>query len=137
MSHCEYPFPYQCSILGDSEKKKAAIVLSASVTLLSLPGLDGLARVAGLVAILFSSFSVVSTVLAIFKYKSDLEKSGVSSSSGNVGVGGEGLVVLSVCLFCCYYFIAHRLIKTNFFYYYFSAGVWSCHFRLSFLFMRL
>ncbi|KAF8886964.1 hypothetical protein BD779DRAFT_1529018 [Infundibulicybe gibba] len=66
---------------------KAAIVLSASVTLLSLPGLDILARIAGIVAIVFASFSMVSTIVAIFKCKTDM---------GRVPhVGGEGLLMLS------------------------------------------
>jgi len=66
----------------------AAILLSASVTFLSLPGLDNIARVAGFIAILFSSFSMASTVVAIFKYKADLERPAAH-------VGGEGLVMLS------------------------------------------
>jgi hypothetical protein len=62
------------------------------VTFLSLPGLDNIARVAGFVAILFSSFSMASTVVAIFKYKADLERP-------TAHVGGEGLIMLSVSLF--------------------------------------
>ena len=59
------------------------------MTFLSLPGLDNIARVAGFVAILFSSFSMASTVVAIFKYKTDLERPAAH-------IGGEGLVMLSV-----------------------------------------
>jgi hypothetical protein len=70
---------------------KAAIILSASVTFLSLPGLDSLARVAGFVAILFSTFSMVSTVVAVFWYKADLEQ-----PIPRMGV--EGLMTLSVCV---------------------------------------
>ena len=77
--------------LSSSPLWKAAILLSASVTFLSLPGLDNIARVAGFVAILFSSFSMVSTLVAIFKYKADLEWP-------TAHVGGEGLVMLSVSL---------------------------------------
>ncbi|KAG5642968.1 hypothetical protein DXG03_001816 [Asterophora parasitica] len=66
----------------------AAIVLSASVTFLSLPGLDNFARVAGFVAILFATFSMASTVVALFRYKADLERP-VSH------VAGEGLLMLS------------------------------------------
>lgn len=51
---------------------QAAIVLSASVTFLSLPNLDNIARVAGLVATLFASFSMAATLVAIFKYKSEM-----------------------------------------------------------------
>lgn len=72
---------------------KAAIVLSASVTFLSLPGLDNVSRIAGFVAILFASFSMASTVVALFRYKADLERP-VSH------IGGEGLMMLSVrCTF--------------------------------------
>jgi len=51
---------------------QAAIVLSASVTFLSLPNLDNIARVVGLVATLFASFSMAATLVAIFKYKSEM-----------------------------------------------------------------
>ena len=71
---------------------KAAIVLSASVTFLSLPGLDNVARVAGLIAVLFSTFSMASTVVALFKYKADAERA-VSL------VGTEGLLIISVSFF--------------------------------------
>lgn len=66
----------------------AAIILSASVTFLSLPGLDSLARVAGLVATLLSTFSLVATLVAIFKYKAELE-------SPVIHVAAEGLLQLS------------------------------------------
>ncbi|OBZ70382.1 hypothetical protein A0H81_09801 [Grifola frondosa] len=66
----------------------AAVILSASVTFLSLPQLDDVARLAGLIAILFSASSMVSTVVALFRYKTDLERTVVY-------VGGEGLVYLS------------------------------------------
>ncbi|GLB34349.1 hypothetical protein LshimejAT787_0112330 [Lyophyllum shimeji] len=66
----------------------AAIVLSASVTFLSLPGLDNFSRVAGFVAALFAAVSMCATLVALFRYKSDLE-SPVSH------VGSEGLTMLS------------------------------------------
>ncbi|TFK33262.1 hypothetical protein BDQ12DRAFT_727898 [Crucibulum laeve] len=68
--------------------RKAAVVLSASVTFLSLPGLDNIARIAGLVAILFASFSMATTLVAIFRYKADMGR-----AASHVGV--EGLVMLS------------------------------------------
>lgn len=68
---------------------QSAVILSASVTLLSLPGLDDIARLAAMIAILFSASSMVSAVVALFKYKADLERTVVY-------VGGEGLMVLSV-----------------------------------------
>ncbi|KZT06446.1 uncharacterized protein LAESUDRAFT_653443 [Laetiporus sulphureus 93-53] len=66
----------------------AAIILSASVTFVSLVGLDEMSRLAGLVAILFSASSMVSAVIALFRYKSELEHTVEH-------VGGEGLIFLS------------------------------------------
>ncbi|EKM48519.1 uncharacterized protein PHACADRAFT_132348 [Phanerochaete carnosa HHB-10118-sp] len=66
----------------------AAVILSASVTLLTLPGLDDIARLAGMIAILLSASSMVSAVAALFKYKADIERTVVY-------VGGEGLMVMS------------------------------------------
>lgn len=65
------------------------MILSASVTLLTLPGLDDIARLAGMIAILFSASSMISAVVALFKYKAGLERTVVF-------VGGEGLMVMSV-----------------------------------------
>ena len=70
--------------------EQAAVILSASVTLLTLPGIDDIARLAGIIAILFSASSMVSSVVALFKYKAELDRT-------IVYVGGEGLMVLSVC----------------------------------------
>ncbi|KAL6307106.1 hypothetical protein BKA93DRAFT_728227 [Sparassis latifolia] len=64
----------------------AAVILSASVTFISLPGLDDVARLAGLIAILFSASSMISTVIALFRYKAERTV---------VYVGGEGLMMLS------------------------------------------
>ena len=61
-------------------------MLSASVTLLSLPGLDSVARVAGFVAALVSAFSMVSAVVALVRFQSDLTTVSL----------GEGMIVLSV-----------------------------------------
>ncbi|KAH9947203.1 hypothetical protein B0H21DRAFT_692432 [Amylocystis lapponica] len=66
----------------------AAVILSASVTFISLPGLDDIARLAGLLAILFSASSMVSTVIALFRYKADVERTVVY-------VGHEGVMLLS------------------------------------------
>ena len=83
---------------------KAAIVLSASVTFLSLPGLDNVARVAGLIAVLFSTFSMASTVVALFKYKADAERA-VSL------VGTEGLLIISVSLYFPLLFLGISCLK--------------------------
>ncbi|KAF9535176.1 hypothetical protein CPB83DRAFT_831235 [Crepidotus variabilis] len=54
---------------------KAAIILSASVTFLSLSGLDGVTRTTGMVAILFAAFAMAATGVAILRHKADLERS--------------------------------------------------------------
>ncbi|KIY67714.1 hypothetical protein CYLTODRAFT_352645 [Cylindrobasidium torrendii FP15055 ss-10] len=66
----------------------AAVVLSASVTFLSLPGLDNIARIAGLVSVLLAAFSIASTVPAIFRYKADVERASAMLNS-------EGLIFIS------------------------------------------
>ncbi|KAI0307190.1 hypothetical protein B0F90DRAFT_534019 [Multifurca ochricompacta] len=68
----------------------AAIILSASVTFITLPGIDDVSRVAGFLAILLSASSLISAVIALFRYKSDIEHPVVYPR-------GEGLVLLSVC----------------------------------------
>ncbi len=64
--------------------------MSASVTFLSLPSLDDVARLTGFLAILFSASSMVSSVLALFRYKTDIDRSVVY-------IGSQGLTHLSVC----------------------------------------
>ncbi|KAI0065971.1 hypothetical protein BV25DRAFT_1868650 [Artomyces pyxidatus] len=66
----------------------AAIVLSASVTFISLPGLDDVARVAGFIAIILSASSLMSSVITLFRYKVDIERPPAYAR-------GEGLVLLS------------------------------------------
>ena len=70
---------------------QAAIILSASVTFITLPGIDDVSRVAGFIAILLSSSSLISAVIALFRYKSDIENPIAYPR-------GEGLVLLSVCI---------------------------------------
>ena len=65
-------------------------MLSASVTFISLPGLDPFSRTAGIVAIVFATFSMAATLVAIFRYKADLER-----PISNVGI--EGMMVITVC----------------------------------------
>jgi len=66
-------------------------VLSASVTFLSLPGMDGVARVVAIVAALLAASSMISTVVAVFQYKADMERAALMSAWA-----GDGLVVFSV-----------------------------------------
>ena len=68
---------------------QAAVILSASVTFLSLPQLADIPRLAGLLAIAFSASSMVSAVIALFRYKHELDRTVMY-------LGGEGLMVLSV-----------------------------------------
>lgn len=41
---------------------------------MSLPGLDDIARIAGFVAILCSAASMSASVIALFRYKADMER---------------------------------------------------------------
>jgi hypothetical protein len=60
------------------------------VTFITLPGLDDVSRISGFLAILLSAFSLISAVIALFRYKSDIEHPVAYPR-------GEGLVLLSVC----------------------------------------
>ncbi|KAI0638617.1 hypothetical protein C8Q77DRAFT_1047520 [Trametes polyzona] len=66
----------------------AAVILSASVTLLSLPQIDDVARLTGFLAITFSASSMVASVLALFRYKTDIDRTVVY-------IGSEGFRHLS------------------------------------------
>ncbi|THH18607.1 hypothetical protein EW146_g2429 [Bondarzewia mesenterica] len=75
-------------IIGACACLIAAVILSASVTFISLPGLDDVARVAGFIAIILSASSMISAVIALFRFKSDIERSSAYYSH-------EGVVMLS------------------------------------------
>jgi len=66
----------------------AAIILSASVTFITLPDIDDVSRISGFLAILLSAFSLISAVIALFRYKSDIEHPVAYPR-------GEGLILLS------------------------------------------
>lgn len=89
LSRGEYICFYRALYVAD-EPLQAAIILSASVTFISLPGVDDVARIAALLAILCSTASMASTVLALFRYKADIERAPFAS--------GEGFVFLTVRL---------------------------------------
>jgi hypothetical protein len=55
---------------------------------MSLPGLDDAARLAALLAVLASTASMASTVLALVRYKLDIERTAL--------LGGEGLLGYTV-----------------------------------------
>lgn len=61
------------------------------MTFITLPGIDDVSRVAGFLAILLSASSLISAVIALFRYKSDIENPIAYPR-------GEGLVLLSVCV---------------------------------------
>ncbi|THU85092.1 hypothetical protein K435DRAFT_783467 [Dendrothele bispora CBS 962.96] len=87
----------------------AAIVLSASVTFLSLPGLDSISRVVGFVAIILAGFSMMSTVLALFSYKNEMDRTSLSYLGGGEGlmVHSRRIIILSLPLaFCIYSIVA-------------------------------
>ena len=74
---------------------QSAIILSASVTLISFPGLDSIARIGGLVAITCSVLSMVTSFASIFRYKAEMAR-GTSPTA-------EGFVMLSVRMINCLY----------------------------------
>lgn len=60
------------------------------MTFITIPGIDEVSRISGLLAILLSAFSLISAVIALFRYKSDIEHPVAYPR-------GEGLILLSVC----------------------------------------
>ncbi|KAJ7866089.1 hypothetical protein B0H14DRAFT_3084265 [Mycena olivaceomarginata] len=59
----------------------AAVLLSASITFLSLSGLDHIARVVALVVVLLAAGAMASGLVALFKYKSELGVMVISTRS--------------------------------------------------------
>ncbi|KAF8835686.1 hypothetical protein BDN67DRAFT_1038407 [Paxillus ammoniavirescens] len=74
-------------VIGACACLVSAIILSASVTLMSLPELDSIARIGGLVAITCLVLSMVTSFISIFRYKAEMAR-GVSRS-------GEGFMARS------------------------------------------
>jgi hypothetical protein len=66
---------------------QAAVILSASVTLATLPGMNGIARTADLIAIMCSVLSMIISFISIIRYKAD-------SAHGMPASGSEGFVLL-------------------------------------------
>lgn len=66
----------------------AAVILSASVTLMTLPGLNGIARISGLVAIMCSVLSMTTSFISIMRHKTEL-------AHGTPTSGSEGFVLLT------------------------------------------
>ncbi|KAJ7224955.1 hypothetical protein B0H12DRAFT_1149639 [Mycena haematopus] len=72
----------------------AAVLLSASVTFLSLPGLPSAARTVVLAVVLLAAGAMASGFVALFRYKAEL----VDAAAAPVNAGavrGEGLTVVS------------------------------------------
>ncbi|KIJ11001.1 hypothetical protein PAXINDRAFT_85218, partial [Paxillus involutus ATCC 200175] len=65
-------------VIGACACLMSAIILSASVTLMSLPGLDSIARIGGLAC---SVLTMVTSFVSIFRYKAEIAR-GVSHSAG-------------------------------------------------------
>ena len=61
------------------------------MSFITLPGIDDISRIAGFLAILLSASSLISAVIALFRYKSDIEHPVAYPR-------GEGLILLSVCV---------------------------------------
>jgi hypothetical protein len=98
--------PAPILIVGACTCLMAALVLSASVTFLSLPGLDGITRSASMVAVLFAAFAVAATGVAVLRHKADLER-----PIAHVGV--EGIVGISrrtIALSLPLVFLAYSII---------------------------
>ena len=60
------------------------------MTFITLPDIDDVSRISGFLAILLSASSLISAVIALFRYKSDIEHPVAYPR-------GEGLILLSVC----------------------------------------
>ncbi|KAJ7737807.1 hypothetical protein DFH07DRAFT_905704 [Mycena maculata] len=76
----------------------AAVLLSASITFLSLPGLDNIARVAALVVALLAASSMASGLVALFRYKgeqADAQSAAAAHHLNPAVVGREGLMLVS------------------------------------------
>ncbi|KAH6908970.1 hypothetical protein BKA70DRAFT_1222523 [Coprinopsis sp. MPI-PUGE-AT-0042] len=85
----------------------AAIILSASITFLSLQGLALLPRIAILVAIVFATLAMASTLVAVFKHKADVQRtSNVLDFEGNVGLTGRGIILSLPLVFLSYSLIS-------------------------------
>ncbi|VDC04132.1 unnamed protein product [Peniophora sp. CBMAI 1063] len=67
----------------------AAVVLGASVTLISIPGLNDISRIASCISIILSASSLVSALLALLRWKTDVERNVYS------GIGQEGFMVMT------------------------------------------
>jgi len=75
-------------VIGACSCLAAAIILSASVTFMSFPGLDNVARIAGFVAILCSAASMSASVIALFRYKADMAR-----TVWHYDMGGAGMML--------------------------------------------
>ena len=65
-------------------------MLSASVTFLTLPAMEGdsIARYAGVGAVVFAVFAMASTVVVFLRYKNEGERANVGGLGGGFVAGG-------------------------------------------------
>ncbi|KAK7039381.1 hypothetical protein R3P38DRAFT_475890 [Favolaschia claudopus] len=81
----------------------ASILLSASVTFLSLPGMHNVARAVAFGVVLLTAGAMASGLVALFRYKAELVVEAARPAMGGgavpvnsfVGGGGEGLMLIS------------------------------------------
>ncbi|TEB20886.1 hypothetical protein FA13DRAFT_1757693 [Coprinellus micaceus] len=73
----------------------SAVILSASVTFLTLPGMTGAARIAGFVAISCAVGSMLASTIAFIRFRNEFSGVVDRTSINHRIVGGEGLVGIS------------------------------------------
>ncbi|TEB32087.1 hypothetical protein FA13DRAFT_1754558 [Coprinellus micaceus] len=79
----------------DGGKWGSAVILSASVTFLTLPGMTGAARIAGFVAISCAVGSMLASTIAFIRFRNEFSGVVDRTSINHRIVGGEGLVGIS------------------------------------------
>jgi hypothetical protein len=77
---------------------QSAVILSASVTFLALPGMTGAARIAGFVAISCAVGSMLASTIAFIRFRNEFSGVIDRTSVNHRLVGGEGLAGISVSI---------------------------------------
>ncbi|KAF8555574.1 hypothetical protein OG21DRAFT_856431 [Imleria badia] len=89
-------------VIGACACLVSAMILSASVTLMSFPGLDSIARIGGLVAITCSVLSMVSSFASIFRYKTEMARGSGPSAEGFVMLSRRSIMLSLPLVFLAY-----------------------------------
>ncbi|KAG6373906.1 hypothetical protein JVT61DRAFT_6059 [Boletus reticuloceps] len=89
-------------VIGACACLVSAIVLSASVTLMSFPGLDSITRIGGLVAITCSVLSMVTSFASIFRYKTEMARGTGPSTEGFVMLSRRSILLSLPLVFLAY-----------------------------------